>query len=427
MTQQYSEADRINADSMLALKSRSIEVRQMWRWEDSTEKWFDRIIELLEIPDISSVFLDPQLQGGGKLFFREDGLVLEGVSFTAEQYDRLVNCIKDRFVLDRAIADDRLQEGFIKTEQGNYYWVGILNTLSGLQVTLIFRRSRESIENLSDRTKQVIEQMQKHPNGLMVFCHRPWSMSQQGIMFSVFDRIISQLKSDARIGCITESLQTYPLRENITQLYVDGSHQSWEKATRALVAQDIDVVMMRGRNQKEVVTQAILTALEDRFVLVDVSHLTAIDTLFWLLNELPVSASQVSSVLLGIVGSYPELRSVCPHCTITEQPDRSILQNLSALNISVDLNLKWIRGRGCVECHGTGYEPRQRLSVSEAIYIDNKLAKLCANQPTREALNIALAERNFRTYFEEALEFNQQKMTSVQEAIRVGLARNADL
>ncbi len=41
----------------------------MWRWKDPLKKWFDRIIELLETPDISSVFLDRQLQGGGKLFF----------------------------------------------------------------------------------------------------------------------------------------------------------------------------------------------------------------------------------------------------------------------------------------------------------------------------------------------------------------------
>ncbi|MGB7442885.1 MAG: hypothetical protein WA919_17615 [Coleofasciculaceae cyanobacterium] len=88
---------------------------------------------------------------------------------------------------------------------------------------------------------------------------------------------------------------------------------------------------------------------------------------------------------------------------------------------------KWVEGQGCSECYGTGYMPRQRLTVVEAAYIDQSLANLLASQPSKNQLSSAIADGGFQTYFEQAFQFAQQGMTTLQEAIRVGLARRSEL
>jgi type II secretory ATPase GspE/PulE/Tfp pilus assembly ATPase PilB-like protein len=268
--------------------------------------------------------------------------------------------------------------------------------------------------------------MKQHPNGLMVCCHGSWSLSQQGTIFDVFDTFPHHQQRDARMGAITEGLQALPPYESVTHLCVDGSPQSWTQAARSLVAQDIDVVVMCGHDDIEVVTQAVKLALEDRFVLVDVPHFAALDVFFWLLTELPVSATQVASVLLGVVGSYPALRRVCPHCAIEQQPEPFLLSILNQKGIPKLPDGKWVQGQGCTECYGTGFKD-PRLTVAEAIYVDASLAQLCESGPSKAELHTAIVERGFQTYFQQAFTFAQQGDTTLAEAIRVGLARRAEL
>jgi type II secretory ATPase GspE/PulE/Tfp pilus assembly ATPase PilB-like protein len=400
-----------------------------WPWQSSAKDWLDYILSFAAQPHTTSVFLDPQYQEGAKLYLRVDGAVLLGPTFTKKQYKQLLAAIEKRFHPSQTIGAACGKEGFLLAETGQRHWVGFLPTVLGTQVTLLFERKHpiEPRQGWPAQAKTVLEQMLNHPNGLMLFCHRGWSLSQQDTIFAALDSLIARGKPfTPRIGFIGESLQTLPQYENMTQLCVDGSPAAWEQATRALVAQDTDVVVMRGRNEKEVVTQAVLTALEDRTVLVDVSHFSVIETLHWLLTELPISPSHVASVLLGVVGSYPGLRQVCPHCKTEQPPKPEMLQKLEQHHITPAPNSDWVEGQGCPQCQGSGMS-QEHLTVAEAAYIDSALAKLCAERPSKAQLTAALAEQGFQTYFEQAVAFAQQGKTTLHEARRVGLARKAEL
>jgi hypothetical protein len=323
------------------------------------------------------------------------------------------------------VVGSQLQEGFIFTETGQRHWVGLLQAVFGPQVTITFARPPRStppLANWPQQARNVVERMQRQPCGLIVCCRRPWSLSQQGAIFDVLDAFAQEWEQDARIGAITEGLQALPTHEAITHLCTDGSSQSWAQATRALLAQNIDFIVMRGLDDTEVVTQALQVALEGGFVLVDVSHKNALDTLLWLLTALPFSATQVASMLIGVVGSYPALRRVCPHCVTDQQPDESLINLLNQEGISPLPAGKWVQGQGCTECYGTGFK-NPRLTVAEAIYMDESLAKLCELGPSKEALHNAIVERGFETYFQQAFTLAQQGETTLAEAIRFGLAR----
>ena len=434
MTQEYFlpkiANQAINEQFAYKLFKEYKDIQEQWPWEASVEDWVDYILSFVEKPWMMSVFLDPTIQGEGKLYFRVDGRVLPGPHFTAEQYNQLLHVIEARVILLQSVVGQFLKEGFILTEAGQKHWVGFLQTIAGIQITLCFEYSSLSTDPFDGWPEQaniVVEKMQQHPNGLMLFCHRGWSLSRQDTIFNVLNSLIAKSNNEIRIGCITESLQNLPVNDNITQLCVDGSQKSWEQASRALIAQDIDIVLMRGRNEKEVVTQAIITSLEDRCVLVDISHFSVIDSLLWLFNDLPVSPSQVASVLLGIVGSYSGLRRVCPYCFTEREADDSLLMFLKKQGVSSILDKKWVQGQGCSKCLGTGYMPKQRLTLVEAAYIDQSLANFCISRPSKDQVQSALADHGFRTYFEQAFEFAHQGMTTLHEAVRVGLARRAEL
>ena len=406
------------------------EINQKWPWQSAVEFWVDYILGLATKPWMMSVYLDPLSTDGGKISFRVDGRVISGVNFTATQYSQLIKAIQNCAVSIQSITAQYFQEGYICAENGQKHWVGFLQTITGIQVTLSFDYDllSQNVSNQWSKQAQIaIEKMQNHPNGLIVCCHRTSSVSRQDVIYQIFNSLANRINNETRIGCITESLQSQPTQQNITRLCVDGSLKSWQQASRALINQDIDLVMMRGSNEQEVVSQAVLTALEDRYVLVDVAHLSAIDTLLWLFNDLTISPSQVASILVGVVGSYASLRKVCPHCCIERQPDELLLEVLQQQDFTSKLDGKWVQGKGCPECWGTGYLPGKRLTVVEAVYLDRSLVNICLSKPSRDTLKSALSDCGFQTYMEQALDFARKGMTTLDEAIRVGLARRCEL
>jgi hypothetical protein len=413
------------------LKTYKETIQNNWPWHESTEEWIAYLFLIFEHSTmISSVFLDPKPLGGGLFCLRIDGLVIELLHFAVDEYLNLLKALQSHLSPIQVPGKEYLQEGLIQSKTGHFFWTGILSSALGLQVTIRPERNRLTLgysrHHLPEQAATVIERMRKHPNGLMLFCHRTWSHSPTGIMYDVFQSIVDGCSTDARLAFISENLQSIPVNENITKISTDGTYRSWEKATHAVVAQDVDIIMMQGRNERDVVAQAILTALEDRIVLVDTTHFNVLDALLWLLTDIPISSSLIASILLGVVGSYADLRTICPNCSIEQtMEEMRLLLDLRKCDIELGTGT-WLKGQGCPLCNGTGYA-NERLTIAEAIYIDHSLAKICASSPNRAELTSVLQERNFSSYFDQAYEFARQGKTTLQEAIRVGLARRADL
>lgn len=245
-------------------------------------------------------------------------------------------------------------------------------------------------------------------------------------MFRVFNAMRAEHSDGARFACVTESFNTLPLQDDITSVCVTTDRAAWERALCALVAQDIDAYALSGRDERETTTQAVLTALEDRAVLVSVSFPLVVDTLLWLHSELRVDAALVAQVLLGVVGAYKGFKKVCSHCCEEYQPEKSSLTTLKEQGIELSPDDKWMRGRGCEQCNQSGYKPSAER-IAEAIYIDRELAQLCAARPSREVLVRALSERGFRSYLEQMMDYARQGDATLEEVIRIGMARKADL
>jgi type II secretory ATPase GspE/PulE/Tfp pilus assembly ATPase PilB-like protein len=416
-------ANELNQQWISSLRAKGSAIHDTWPWQAAPEAWVDHLLTLMQETQISHLFLDPQWQASGKLSLRIDGLILPGLEFPPTVYERFLNALRIRVRWTSHTAT-LLQEGTLQDGRGNPFWVGFLPTANGTQVTLCRQYATLPtlpFENWSKPAIAAVQKMQQQPYGLIVCCNRLGSLSQQGTLFDVMASVVEHVQTDARLAWVYESLQTQLQQFTGTQIQVDGSPQSWQMTVQALIAQDIDVLVMRGRDEKQVVTQAVLAALEGRLAVVDVSCPTVVETLHWLLHELPVDAQQVSQILLGVVGSHPDLRLVCPACQSEAYPSDRLLLLLDAQGIPALPAGRWVMGQGCPACHGTGYQPAARRAIAEAIFIEPALADLCATRPTHEQLIQVLAEYRFESSFDQAFELARQGQTTLQEALRLSL------
>jgi hypothetical protein len=277
-----------------------------------------------------------------------------------------------------------------------------------------------------EQARQALQQMRRHPQGLIVFFNHSWS-TQRSEMVRVLHVWARELQGEGRFAYVTDNPPHVPAGEAVIHVRVDGSRPGWEAVLRVLVAQGFDVIALAGRNAREVASQAALTALEDRMVLVNVSLPALLKVLLWLFSQLRVDAEQVAEQLVGLLGTR-RLRRVCPHCAAPQPADATVVSRLEAEGVTPIEPENWVRGTGYQHCHGVGFTPNEGwFDLAEAVYVDHELARLCATRPEPPALWAALAERGFRTYLEQAVEMANQGHTAIQEAFRVGLARRVDL
>jgi hypothetical protein len=265
-----------------------------------------------------------------------------------------------------------------------------------------------------------------HPQGLILFCTHAWSMST-GPMLRGFHALARERQGGGRCACVSDAPLRIPPDPTVTYVRVDGSRAGWDRAMCGLVAQGFEIFALTGRDSAEVLCQAITTSLEDRFVLTNVPLPDVLPTLPWLFSHPRVHAEEIAQQLVGILGTR-RFRRVCPHCAVLQPPDDIVLA-LAAAHGDLDLQPgNWVRGKGCSACHGIGYTPHEGwFDLVEAIYVDRELARICAAQSDAASLRTALREHGFRTYFEQGVALVNEGLTTIDEALRVGLARRADL
>ena len=195
---------------------------------------------------------------------------------------------------------------------------------------------------------------------------------------------------------------------------------SFGRVLRAAMRQDPDILLVGEIRDQETASIALRAALTGHLVLSSLHTNDAVTSPLRLL-DMGAEPFLVANALNAVV-SQRLVRRVCDHCREEQVPDARELRWLEAIHRAPLANRRFLRGRGCHQCHGTGY--LGRIGVYELLEIDDKLASALRRSDGQGFIDAAHAQSGFRPLAASALDYALAGITSIEEVFKVSASLN---
>lgn len=187
---------------------------------------------------------------------------------------------------------------------------------------------------------------------------------------------------------------------------------SFSMGLRSFLRQDPDVMMVgeiRDRETAQIAIQASLTGHRVLSTLHTMNGPGAITRLI----DMGIEPFLVSSAISLIVGQRL-VRKICRYCA---ERDMGCIGQLRALGFeddTVDM-VEAMKGRGCEQCHMTGY--KGRMALFETLPMVEPLHHIILTRASTSELSACAMQEGFRTLRQAGLEALQQGKTTVSEIL----------
>ncbi|CAN2043421.1 Type IV pilus assembly protein PilB [Candidatus Magnetomoraceae bacterium gMMP-1] len=257
--------------------------------------------------------------------------------------------------------------------------------------------------NLEDVDK--VESVITKPYG-MILSTGPTGSGKSTSLYSILQKIN---KPDINIITLEDPVE-YRV-EKIRQIQLNRkAGMTFASGLRSILRQDPDVIMVGEIRDPETAEIAVRSALTGHRVLSTVHTNDATGAITRLL-EMGIEPFLVSSVLL-VSFAQRLVRTVCPFCKEPYDPPEKALAYFGLNNVE---NALFQRGRGCVNCMGTGY--RGRTAVFEVLIIDDMIREMILDR--RSAQEIAKAAKKsgkLKELKNDAADKIAKGITTIEEA-----------
>jgi type IV pilus assembly protein PilB len=163
---------------------------------------------------------------------------------------------------------------------------------------------------------------------------------------------------------------------------------TFARGLRSILRHDPDKIMVGEIRDEETANIAIQSALTGHLVFTTVHANNVVDVLGRFLNMKVEAYNFVSA--LNCILAQRLVRVICPACKVRVQaPDQLLVD--SGLNPAEFRDRVYYEGRGCIECHGTGY--RGREAISELLDLSDTVREMIlARRSAAEVRKQAIAE-----------------------------------
>ena len=186
-----------------------------------------------------------------------------------------------------------------------------------------------------------------------------------------------------------------------------GPKMGFADYARAFMRQDPDILLIGEIRDRETADIAVRAAQTGHLVLSTLHTNGSVGTVPRL-GVLGVDAGLVADTMLGAV-SQRLVRRVCPDCKEPAEPDALATDLFERLGEAIPL----VRGRGCVNCRGTGY--RGRVGLYELFVVDEATADLISRRTPAFEIRRYARERGMRSLFDDALVKVRAGLTTLDE------------
>ncbi len=181
---------------------------------------------------------------------------------------------------------------------------------------------------------------------------------------------------------------------------------------RSILRQDPDVILLGEIRDFETAEVAFHAALTGHLVYSTPHTNSALATIARLF-DLGLKPFVVSTALEGIIAQRL-VRRICDACREEDTPPPEMRARFGDLFSGTE---KLWRGKGCPQCHGSGYRGRQ--GIYEVLAFDERMRHLVAGGASILELNAMAKQQGMTSLFEDARDKVRQGLTTLEEVLRV--------
>ncbi|MDC8758646.1 GspE/PulE family protein [Janthinobacterium fluminis] len=189
---------------------------------------------------------------------------------------------------------------------------------------------------------------------------------------------------------------------------------TFARGLRSILRHDPDKIMIGEIRDDETAQIAVQASLTGHLVFTTVHANNVFDVVGRFLH-MGVDPYSFAAALNGIVAQRL-LRLNCEHCAVDVAPEPRQLQD-SGLDAGRVGGWRFMAGKGCGHCRGTGYKGRK--AVAEVLMLDDALREMICTRAPVSRMKEAAAAQGFRLAREAALDLVRLGETTLTELNRV--------
>ena len=246
------------------------------------------------------------------------------------------------------------------------------------------------------------------PNGIFIVTG-PTGSGKTTTLYSCLRRINT---IDSKILTVEDPVE-YEL-EGIMQVPAhEGIGLTFARALRAFLRQDPDRILIGETRDLETAQIAIQASLTGHLVLTTL-HTNDAPGAVTRLIDMGVEPFLISSSLEGILAQRL-IRKICPNCKTAYEPSEAVLEQIGLSAHEVG-DKSFYYGRGCEQCHQTGYKGRK--GIYELLDVTEPIRELITQRAPSVVIRQKAIELGMATLRADGLRNIFDGETTIEEVIK---------
>ena len=253
----------------------------------------------------------------------------------------------------------------------------------------------------------ILEVIQR-PNGIFIVTG-PTGSGKTTTLYSCLRKINTidskLLTAEEPVEYDLEGVVQVPVNENIGLTFA--------RVLRAFLRQDPDRIMVGETRDLETAQIAIQASLTGHLVFTTL-HTNDAPGAITRMVDMGVEPFLISSTLEAVLGQRL-LRSICPSCKTTYQPNDALLAQLEISRRDIGAK-KFYYGKGCDGCNQTGYKGRK--GIYELMQISDPLRELINERAPTVVLKQKAVELGMVTLRQDGIRSIFEGHTTIEEVLK---------
>lgn len=379
-----------------------------------TIRLVNSIIERAVIDNCSDIHIEP-LETSLQVRMRIDGVLRHVLDIPKKSQQAVISRIKVISNLD--IAERRIpQDGRANVRahgQDIDLRVSTLPTIYGEKVVirLLFKNAKLLTLNgvgLDGQNIANVEQLLSYTNGVILIVG-PTGSGKSSTMSAMITHVNTE-------GVNLTTLED-PVEYNIAGANQVQVHEkvgmTFAAGLRSILRQDPDIICVGEIRDGETAEIAMRSAITGHLVISTLHTNDSVSTIDRLI-DMGTPNYLVSAAMRGVI-SQRLVRRICPKCKEEYIPSDEELMNVGISREAANQH-KFYHGKGCPDCHDTGY--RGRIACFEIMMITPKVTRAISKGADRAQLLEILKTEGFHFLKDDIMKRVLQGVTTLDEVFR---------